>query len=105
MLISSSQNLPPVAYVLSNLMGPSSFTCPGQQLFSFDPLLYSPYPTWFLNTLAASGSNCVYLGLAFGRNEKFLYAFSIYNLFSTIILLDIKGNTLWQYATFESSHI
>jgi hypothetical protein len=93
MLISASDFSPPAAFVLSNLMGPSLYTCPGQQLFSFDPLLFSSNPTWFLNTIAASGSACLHLGLTFGRNENLLYALSIYNSKSTIILLDIKGNT------------
>jgi len=93
MLISSSVNSPPAAFVLSNLMGPSLYTCPGQQLFSFDPLLFSSKPTWFLNTIAAGGSTCMHLGLTFGRNENLIYAFSMHSSFSTIILLDNKGNT------------
>jgi hypothetical protein len=93
MLISSSVNSPPAAFVLSNLMGPSLYTCPGQQLFSFDPLLFSSKPTWFLNTIAAVGSTCMHLGLTFGRNENLIYAFSMYSTFSSIILLDSKGNT------------
>ena len=64
--------------------------------------MFSSSPTWYLKTVG-NVNNCGHLGLKFGRNENLLYAFSRINALSTIILLDIHGNTLWQYATHDGS--
>jgi hypothetical protein len=64
--------------------------------------MFSSSPTWYLKTVG-NVNNCGHLGLKFGRNENLLYAFSRINAFSTIILLDIHGNSLWQYATHDGS--
>ena len=93
MLVSSGAS--PMAYVLSNYKASSS--CTGQHLFKFDPLTFSSSPVWRLKTLGTT--NCGHLGLAFGRSESFLYAFSWYNGKSTVSLLDTDGNSKWQYST------
>ena len=95
MLVSSGAS--PMAYVLSNYKASSS--CTGQHLFKFDPLTFSSSPVWILKTLGSSNTNCGHLGLAFGRSESFLYAFSWYNGKSTVSLLDTDGTSKWQYST------
>jgi len=55
---------------------------------------------WAKKTLvSATASDCLHLGITFGRNEIFIYAFSWYNSKSTISLLDINGAAKWQYST------
>jgi hypothetical protein len=89
MLVSSDAE--PMAYILSNYKTSSS--CTGQHLFKFYALTFSSTPVWIKNT---NGTNdCGHLGLEFGRSELFLYAFSWYNGFSTVSLLDKDGNSKW----------
>ena len=79
------------AYVLSNFNTIS--TSDSQILYKFDPLTFSSAPIWSKQTIASSSNNWGHLGLTFGRNEKFIYSFSLYNLKSTVTLLDINGNS------------
>ncbi len=66
------------AYVLSNYQNLSF--CSSQQLLAFDPLTPPTAPIWAKMTLVSGTSNfCGHLGLTFGREESFLYAFSWYN--------------------------
>lgn len=67
-------------------------------MFKFDPINYSNTPAWIKKTIPSIGSNCIHLGLTFGRDETLLYAFSNYNSKSTVTLLDMDGNSLWQYS-------
>jgi len=70
----------------------------------FNPLTFSATPVWAKKTLkSGTASDCSNLGLAFGRNENFLYAFSWYNSKSTISLLDSNGLAYWQYANGAGS--
>jgi hypothetical protein len=94
MLISSRPSQ--MAYVLSNYR--SSTSCTGQLLFKFDPKTIAA-SVWSKKTKLSSLNNCYHLGLTFGRSETMLYAFSNYNSLSTITLLDIRGNSIWQYST------
>ena len=66
-------------------------------MIKFDPLNFSSAPVWRNQTLGTT--NCGHLGLVFGRTESLLYAFSWYNGLSTVSLLDIDGNSKWQYST------
>jgi hypothetical protein len=95
MLVSSSSGASPMAYVLSNYDTPG---CTGQHLFKFNPLTFSS-AAWIKKTIGSSFNNCGHLGLAFGRSEAFLYAFSWYDSKSTVSLLDTDGNSIWQYST------
>ncbi len=83
------------AYVLSNYR--TSTAEISQHLIAFDPLTFSTTPLWVKMTLVSGGSDHAHLGLTFGRGESFLYAFSFYNSKATLSLLDISGNSLWQY--------
>jgi len=88
----------PMAYVLTKFQ--TSTLCSSQHFFKFDPLVFSPSPVWAKKTLvSATASDCLHLGITFGRNEIFIYAFSWYNSKSTISLLDINGAAKWQYST------
>ncbi len=68
-------------------------------MFKFDPLTFSSAAFWIKNTLGTT--NCGHLGLVFGRNELFLYAFSWYNGLASVSLLGTDGNSQWQYSTPE----
>ncbi len=87
------------AYVLSNYGTSTMFI--SQHLIAFDPLT-SPTtaPIWAKMSLANGGGN---LGLTFGRGELLLYAFSWYNNMATISLLDIAGNSKWQFSAPDGS--
>ena len=65
----------------------------------FNPISFSTAAIWIKKTLGSSGTNCEHLGLAFGRSELFLYAFSMVSYLSTVSLLDSDGNSKWQYST------
>jgi hypothetical protein len=87
-----------MAYVLSKYQ--TSSTCSSQHFLKFNPLTFSATPVWAKKTLtSASIDDCSNLGLAFGRGENFLYAFSWYNGKSTISLLDSNGLSYWQYSS------
>ncbi len=87
-----------MAFVLSNNM--TAYNWYGQHLFKFDPTNTSPHPSaWIKKTIGSDMNNCGHLGLTFGRGEYFLYAFSRFNDLSTVTLLDIAGNSIWQYST------
>jgi len=93
MVISSGPS--PMAYVLSNFR-PGE--CTGQYLFKFDPTTITAHSSaWIKQTKGTT--NCGHLGLTFGRDEQLLYAFSWFNSLSTVSLLDISGNPIWQYST------
>jgi hypothetical protein len=92
MLVSSGAS--PMAYVLSNYNVAGS--CTGQHLFKFNPLTFSS-AAWIKKT--SGTTNCGHLGLAFGRTESLMYAFSWYNGLSTVSFLDSDGNSKWQYST------
>jgi hypothetical protein len=86
-----------MAYILANYR--TSTSCTGQHLFKFDPKTITAHPSaWTKKTVGTSTNNCGHLGLTFGRSEALLYAFSRYNVLSTITLLDIAGNSKWQYS-------
>lgn len=88
-----------MAYVLSDYKTSRS-SCTGQHFFKFDPTIFSTNPVWIQKTkTSASGDDCGHLGLSFGRNESLLYAFSWFNGFSTITLIDTNGSSKWQYTT------
>jgi hypothetical protein len=88
-----------MAYVLSKYQS-STTTCSSQHFLKFNPLTFSATPVWAKKTLiSASLSDCSNLGLAFGRGENFLYAFSWYNSKNTISLLDSNGLSYWQYSS------
>ena len=89
------------AYVLSDY-GTSS---PGtsQHFVAFDPLTFSPAPIWAKMTSATGSDYGGHLGLTFGRGESLLYSFSWFNSMATLSLLDINGNSQWQYSTPDGS--
>ncbi len=89
------------AYVLSNY----GTALPGtsQHLFAFDPRSFSTLPIWAKKTLTSGGDDYGHLGLTFGRGESFLYAFSWYNSKATLSLLDLNGDSKWQYSTPDGS--
>jgi hypothetical protein len=94
MVISSGPS--PMAYVLSNFR--TSISCTGQQIFKFDPTTITPHSSaWVKQTPGTT--DCGHLGLTFGRGELLLYAFSRFNSLSTVSLLHINGNPIWQYST------
>ncbi len=99
-----SSGLAPKAYVLSNY-GTSTPPGTSQHLISFDPLSFSTSPIWAKTTQNSLGNNYGHLGLVFGRGESFLYAFSWYNSLATISFLDISGNSLWQYSTYNGDSV
>jgi hypothetical protein len=69
-------------------------------LFKFNPLTFSSAAVWIKETLLSTPpDDCGHLGLVFGRSESFLYAFSWYDGKSTVSLLDLDGNSKWQYST------
>jgi hypothetical protein len=69
-------------------------------LFKFDPTtITSNASAWIKKTIFSTYVNCGHLGLTFGRGEQLLYAFSRFNSKSTVSLLDISGNSIWQYST------
>ncbi len=88
-----------MAYVLSNYRTNSS--CTGQHFFKFDPTTITS--SWTKKTIGSDTDNCGHLGLALGRSESVLYAFSRFNSLSTsqstVSLLDTAGNSKWQYST------
>ena len=90
MLVSSSSGASPVAYVLSNYDTYPDPGCSGQHLFKFNPLTFSS-AAWIKKT--SGTTNCGHLGLAFGRTESLMYAFSCYNGLSTVSLLDTDGTS------------
>lgn len=94
MIISSGPS--PMAFVLSN-KSPDINSCSGIRLFKFDPHLSSNMAVWARETISiASTSNvCSHLGLVFGRNESFLYVFSLNLGKTTLSLLDTDGNSYW----------
>jgi hypothetical protein len=74
-------------------------------LYKFDPKIYSNTPTWIKETAGGSTtSNCGNLGLTLGRQELLLYAFSFYDSLSTVTLLDIDGNSKWQFSSVGGSN-
>jgi len=84
-----------MTYVLSNYKS-SSTSCIGQHLFKFDPRTITAHPSsWTKKTIGTNTNNCGHLGLTYGRDESYLYAFSIYNRKNTVSFLDIDGNPLW----------
>jgi hypothetical protein len=92
-----------MAYVLSKFQT-SAVTCSTQHFLKFNPLTFSATPVWAKKTKSSvSLSDCSNLGLAFGRSENFIYAFSWYNSKSTISLLDSNGLAYWQYANGAGS--
>ena len=89
----------PMAYVLSNYKD-STPSCIGQHFFKFDPKSIAVHPSaWTKKTVGSNPNNCGHLGLTFGRGEHLFYVFSWYNSLSTVSLLDINGNSIWQYIT------
>jgi len=93
-----------MAYVLSKFQ--TSSLCSTQHFLKFNPLTFSASPVWAKKTLASTYmDDCSNLGLAFGRGENFLYAFSWYNSKSTISLLDTNGLAYWQYANGDGHSI
>jgi len=92
-----------MAYVLSRFR--TSTTCSSQHFLKFNPLIFSETPVWAKKTLSSTSllpwADCSHLGLAFGRDENFLYAFSWYNAKSTISLLDSNGLSYWQYSSAD----
>jgi hypothetical protein len=98
MIISSGAS--PMAYVLSDYR--SSLSCSGQHLFKFDPTTIAAHPSSWTK-ITTGTSNCGHLGLTFGRDESILYAFSRFNSLSTITMLDIDGNSKWQYSSTGGS--
>ncbi len=66
-------------------------------MFKFDPKIFSSTPVWIKETILPN--NCNHLGLVFGREQKFVYAFSWYNSLSTVSLIDTDGNSKWQYSS------
>ncbi len=95
LVVSSGQS--PMAYVLSNIKVISS--CTGQYLFKFDPTTNTAHPSaWAKQTTGSTATNCYHLGLTLGRGELLLYSFSWFNTLTTISLLDINGNSKWQYS-------
>jgi hypothetical protein len=48
-----------------------------------------------MKTNGISINHCGHLGLTFGRSYNLLYAFSWYNGFITVSLLDSNGNSKW----------
>lgn len=80
-----------MAYVLSNYI--TNYSCTGQHLFKFDPLIFSSTAVWIKQTLGTI--SCGHLGLIFGRDENLLYAFSNYNGYGSVTLLDTDGNPQW----------
>jgi hypothetical protein len=69
-------------------------------LFKFDPTTITAHSSaWIKNSSGSTSDNCGHLGLTFGRGELLLYAFSWFNSLSTVSLLDISGNPIWQYST------
>jgi hypothetical protein len=98
-----SSGVSPMAYVLSNFRTGSS-TCTGQQLLKFDPTTITAHSSaWIKQTTGSTSNNCGHLGLTFGRGESLLYAFSWFNSLSTLSLLDLSGNSKWQYSTSGGS--
>jgi hypothetical protein len=96
LLVSSGAS--PMAYVLSKYQG--TLSCSTQHFLKFNPLTFSATPIWAKKTLkSAFEDDCSNLGLAFGRGENFLYAFSWYNSESTISLLGSNGLSYWQFST------
>ena len=93
MLVSSSSGASPVAYVLSNYHTHPNPGCSGQHLLKFDSITFSTEAIWIKKTIGSTATNCGHLGLAFGRSEAFLYAFSWYDGKSTVSLLDTNGNS------------
>jgi hypothetical protein len=93
MVISSGPS--PMAYVLSDFDEVGN-GCTGQQLFKFDPITITTHSSaWIKKTTGINLNNCGHLGLKLGRGESLLYAFSNFNSFSTISLLEISGNSIW----------
>ncbi len=90
------------AYVLSDY-GTSSPPAISQHLLAFDPLTFSTAPIWAKSTIVTSSGSGGHLGLTFGREESILYAFSWFNSMATLSLLDIDGNSKWQYSTPDGS--
>jgi hypothetical protein len=89
------------AYVLSNYgTSTSSIT---QHFIAFDPFTFSTAPIWAKKTLTSFWVDYGHLGLTFGRGETLLYAFSWYDSYSTISLLDVNGNSKWQYYTLDGN--
>ena len=70
--------------------------CQGQIFFSFNPVTGDP--AWTKDSLGGQ-SSCYNLGLTLGRDDLFLYAYSVYNLVSTLSLMGIDGSTKWQCTT------
>lgn len=83
-----------MAFILSNNYD-DSIGCEGQHLFKFDPKTFTVHPSSWTYKTIGSTDNCNHLGLAFGRDEFFLYAFSWYNSFSTVSLLHTTFNSIW----------
>jgi hypothetical protein len=84
----------PMAYILSKYQ--TSLSCTTQHFLKFNPLSFTATPVWAKKTLKSTAvDDCSNLGLAFGRGENFLYAFSWYNSKSTISLLDSNGIAYW----------
>jgi hypothetical protein len=88
-----------MAYVLSNYYT-GSYSA--QHLFKFDPLNFSSTAIWIKKTLGTSGWG--HLGLIFGRGENLLYAFSKYNGYGVVTLIDTNGNPQWQYYTIDGNY-
>jgi hypothetical protein len=63
-------------------------------LFKFKPSSFSSLPEW-----SKTNNYCGQLGLAFGRDQKLLYSLSWFNSNITVALIDIYGNSLWEYKT------
>ncbi len=70
MVISSGAS--PMAYILSNF-NPNNREL---RLYKFDPLKFTNNSVWVMGS--SSCSDCMHLGLVFGRREKLLYVLSYY---------------------------
>ncbi len=81
-----------MAYILSNINTTIPGIDTGQRLFKFDPLTFSSSALWSKRTtISGSGNDFGALGLTFGRNQVFLYAFSLFSGFNTLTMLDQSG--------------
>jgi hypothetical protein len=94
MIISSGTSS--MAYVLSNKSSDFN-SCSAIRLFKFEPHLSSKMAVWVRETISNGypSNGCYHLGLVFGRNESFLYAFSLNIGVNTLSLLDTDGNSFW----------
>lgn len=77
---------------------PTTTTCNGNQLFSFDPKTFTSAPRWAYKTTVST--DCNHLGISFGSAETIVYAYSQHASALKVSRIDDSGATptvQWTY--------